>query len=54
VIKISLENNQIRTREVKEQIGSLGVEIPEGVTSAPERMLLIDPFAFFLVLLLKE
>jgi hypothetical protein len=54
VIEISLENNKIGTREVKEEIGSFRMEIPVSVTSTPERMLLIDPFAFFLVSLSKK
>ena len=30
------------------------MQIPVGITGAPERMLLIDPFAFFLVSLSKK
>lgn len=51
MVKIALEDNQIRTGEVEEEIRGLGVEIPESVSSAPERVLLVNPFALFLVLL---
>jgi hypothetical protein len=36
---------------VQEQIGGFGDHFPEGVTSAPERMLLIHPLALLFVLL---
>ena len=51
MVQIALEEHEIRARKVQEQIWCLAMQIPIGVSSAPERMLLVHPFPFFLVLL---
>ena len=51
VVEVALEDDEIGAREVEEQIGSLVVELPEGVTRAPEGVLLVHPLALLLVLL---
>lgn len=51
MVEITLEVHEIRAGEVKEEIRGLRRQFPEGVTGAPERVLLVDPFPFFLVLL---
>ena len=45
MIQISLEVHQIRLGELQEQIRGFFVELPEAVARAPERVLLVDPFA---------
>lgn len=54
VVQVTLEEDEIRSRQMKEQIGGLRVKIPEGVPCAPERVLLVHPFAFLFVLLKVE
>jgi len=51
VIKVSFENDEIRTGEMQEEIRRFGMELPEGVASTPERVLFVHPFAFCFVLL---
>jgi hypothetical protein len=51
MIQVTFENDQIGLREMEEQIRSFVVKIPERISRAPERVLLIDPFPFLLVLL---
>ena len=51
VIEVAFEENKIRTGQVQEEIRRLAVKIPERVPGAPERMLLVDPNAIFLILL---
>jgi len=36
VVQVSLEDDQVRARQVEEKIGCLGLDVPEGVSSAPE------------------
>jgi hypothetical protein len=36
---------------MQEKVWRLAVQLPEGVASTPERMLLVNPLAFALVLL---
>lgn len=52
VVKITLENDQVGTREMQEEIGSFAVQVPEGISCAPERVLLVDPLSLAFVLLL--
>ena len=51
VVEVALEEDEVGAREVEEQIRSLVVELPEGVTRAPEGVLLVHPLALLLVLL---
>ena len=51
VVQISLEDDEVRFVEVEEHVRSLRVQIPEGVTGAPEGMLLVPPLALLLILL---
>lgn len=51
MVEISFEVHEVGAREVEEEIGGFGVELPERVSRAPERVLFVHPFAFFLVLL---
>lgn len=51
MVEISLEDDKVRGGEVEEEIGGLGLDVPEGVAGDPERVLLVDPLALGLVLL---
>lgn len=51
VVQITLEDDEVRAREVEEQIRSFVVQLPEREAGAPERMLFVDPLALLLVLL---
>ncbi len=51
MVEISFEVHEIGAGEVEEEIGGFGVEFPERVSCAPEGVLFVNPFAFFLVLL---
>lgn len=51
MVQVTLEIDEIGAREVEEEIGSFRMKVPEGVSSAPERMLFVYPFALFFVLL---
>lgn len=42
VVEVSLEVDQVGFREVKEEIGSFGVEVPVAESGAPEGMLFVD------------
>lgn len=43
VVEVSLEDEQIGFREVEEEIGCFGMEVPVSESSTPEGMLLVDP-----------
>lgn len=51
MVEITLEDDEVGAGEVKEEIRGFAVQVPEGVSGAPERMLLVNPFALSLVLL---
>jgi hypothetical protein len=51
VIEVAFEDDEVRLGEVKEEIGSFGVEFPESISCAPERMLFVDPYSVFFVFL---
>lgn len=51
VVEISLEDDQVGLGQVLEEIGCLRVQVPEGVSSAPEGVGLVPPLALLLVLL---
>lgn len=51
VVEITLEDDEVRLGQVLEQIGSLRVQVPEGVSGAPEGVGLVLPLALLLVLL---
>ena len=51
MVQVALEDDEVRAREVEEQIGRFIVELPEREAGAPERMLLVHPLARLLVLL---
>ena len=51
MVQVALEDDEVRAREVEEQIGRFVVELPEGEARAPERVLLIHPLARLFVLL---
>ena len=53
MIEVAFEKDKIGARQVKEEIRSFRMQIPEGVSCAPKRMLLVNPFPFLLVLLGK-
>ena len=42
VVEVSLEDDQVGFREVEEEIGSFGVEVPVGEPGTPEGMLFVD------------
>lgn len=51
MVEVSLEDEQVGFRQVKEEIGSFGVEIPVGKSGAPEWVLLVDPDTLLFVFL---
>lgn len=51
VVQITLEEHEVRAREVEEQIRGLLGQAEEGVARAPEGVLLVDPLALRDVLL---
>jgi hypothetical protein len=51
VVEISLEDDQVGLGQVLEKIGSLRVQVPEGVSGAPEGVGFVSPLALLLVLL---
>jgi len=51
VVEISLEDDQVGLGQMLEKIGCFRVQVPEGVSSAPEGVGLVPPFALLLVLL---
>lgn len=42
MVEVSLEDDQVGYREVEEEVGSLGVEVPVGESRAPEGVLFVD------------
>jgi hypothetical protein len=42
MVEVSLEDDQVGFREVEEEVGSFGVEVPVGESGAPEGVLLVD------------
>jgi hypothetical protein len=53
MVQIAFEKDKICARQVEEEIRCLAVKVPERISSAPERMLLVLPSAIFLILLLN-
>ncbi len=51
VVQVALEEDEVRAREVEEQVGRLLGHAEEGVACAPEGVLLVDPLALRDVLL---
>ena len=51
MIQIALEVDEIGFGQMKEEIRSFRMQVPEGVAGAPEGVLLVYPLAFLLVLL---
>jgi hypothetical protein len=51
VVEISLEDDQVGLGQVLEEIGSLRVQVPEGVSGAPEGVGFVPPLALLFVLL---
>ena len=51
MVKITLEDDEVGFREVEEKIRGFVDHVPESVSRAPERMLLVFPLALLLVLL---
>lgn len=51
MIQITLEDDQVRVREVEEKVRRLLVKVPECISRAPEGMLFVYPFSLFLVIL---
>jgi len=51
VVQVALEEDEVRAREVEEQVGRLLGHAEKGVARAPERVLLVDPLALRDVLL---
>ena len=42
MVEVSLEDDQVGFREVEEEVGSFGVEIPVGESGTPEGVLFVD------------
>ena len=53
MVQITLEEHEVRLAEMQEQIWRLRVEVPEGVPSAPEGVLLVDPSTIPFVFLIQ-
>ena len=53
MVQVTLEDDEVRAREVEEQIRSFIEELPVGEASAPEGVLLVYPLALLFVLLHK-
>lgn len=51
MVQVTLEDDKVGASKVEEEIGSLARDRPEGVSSAPEGMLLVHPLALLLVVL---
>lgn len=51
MVEITLKKDKVRARQVQEEIRGFAVQLPKGVASTPEGMLLIDPLALALVVL---
>lgn len=51
VVQVALENDEVRAREVQEEVGRLRMQLPECIARAPEGVLFVHPFTFRFVLL---
>lgn len=51
VVQISLEDDEVGFVKVEEHIRGLRMQVPEGVTCAPEGVLFVSPLALLLILL---